>query len=95
LSGKVIELFKNSSQKLPDFSKIARQSYRPFWKKYGPKTHLLTPDPQRDFPGLSKNTRQGYRTFPKLSGKVIRLFKNSSQELPDFSKIVRQSHQTF
>jgi hypothetical protein len=47
------------------------------------------------FPDFPKNTRQGSRTFPKLSGKVIGIFENSLSKLSDFSKIARQSHQTF
>jgi len=74
LFGKVIGLFKNSSPKLPDFSKNIRQRYRSFWKKCGPKTHISTPDPIRDFPGLSKKYPARLPNFSKIVRQTHRTF---------------------
>jgi hypothetical protein len=77
------EDLQKSLTRLSNFLKKVRQGYRTFQKLSGKVIELL------------KIVHQSYRTFLKLSGKVIGLFKNSSPELPDFSKIIRQRYRSF
>jgi hypothetical protein len=102
----VIELSKNNSARLPNFSKKVHQSYRTFQKISGKVRGLFGKNegPKHTYPRLivsgtlpdfSKKSRQDYRTFSKMLSKVSELFKNCLAKSSDFLKIVHQGYQPF